>query len=169
MGIAAITSAVVASQLVTRFGTKPVQLGGAALGVVGLLLLSRADATGSYAATILPGLILFGIGIIATGTPATIAAVADVRDSEAGAASGVVNAGYQVGGAVGLAVITTLATSHVEGLVAGGANLQDGLVGGYERGLLFAALFAGANILTALSAPRLRPTTAQMTEVAVAA
>ena len=159
MGIAAIASAIVASQLVTRFGTKPVQLGGAALSVVGLLLLSRADATGSYAATILPGLILFGIGIIATGTPATIAAVADVSHEQAGAASGVVNAGYQIGGALGLAVITTLATSHVEGLVADGTGPQDALVGGFERGLLIAAVFAAANIVMALGAPRLHPTT----------
>jgi EmrB/QacA subfamily drug resistance transporter len=169
MGIAAIASAILASQLVTRFGTKPVQLGGAALSVVGLLLLSRADATGSYAATILPGLVLFGIGIIATGTPATIAAVADVSHEQAGAASGVVNAGYQIGGALGLAVITTLATSHVEGLVADGTGAQDALVGGFERGLLIAAIFAAANIVMALGAPRLHPTTDQVAEAAVAA
>jgi EmrB/QacA subfamily drug resistance transporter len=169
MGFAAIGSAVLASQLVTRFGTKPVQFGGAALSVVGLLLLSRADATGSYALTILPGLVLFGIGIIATGTPASIAAVADVEHEQAGAASGVVNAGYQVGGALGLAAITTLASSHVAGLVAGGSGAQDALVGGFERGLLLAAVFAAANIVTALGAPRLHPTTNQVAEAAVAA
>jgi MFS family permease len=169
MGIAAIASAVLAAQLITRFGTRPVQLGGAALSVLGLLLLSRADATGSYALTILPGLILFGIGIIATGTPAQIAAVADVRHSEAGAASGVVNAGYQVGGALGLAVITTLATSHAEDLLTGGAAGPDALVGGFERGLLVAAVFAAGNIAMALSAPRLRPTPDQLAEAAVAA
>ncbi|RZU50768.1 EmrB/QacA subfamily drug resistance transporter [Krasilnikovia cinnamomea] len=168
MGIAAIVSAVVASQLVTRFGTKPVQFGGAVLSVLGLLLLTRADATGAYATQLLPGLILFGIGIIATGTPAMIAAVAGVRPDEAGAASGVVNSGYQVGGAIGLAVITTLATTHVEGLLAGGANPQDALVGGFERGLFAAALFAAVNILTTLGAPRVRPTADQV-EAAVAA
>ncbi|MEU8230026.1 MFS transporter [Actinoplanes sp. NPDC048967] len=169
MGIAAIASAVIASQLVTRFGTKPVQFGGAALSVVGLLLLSGADATGSYALTILPGLVLFGMGIIAVGTPASIAAVADVSHDHAGAASGVVNAGYQVGGALGLAAITTLATSHVESLVTGGAGQQDALVGGFERGLMIAALFAAANIVMALGAPRLRPTADQMAEAAAAA
>ncbi|BFU41817.1 MFS transporter [Krasilnikovia sp. MM14-A1004] len=169
MGIAAIVSALVASQMVTRYGTKPVQFGGSVLSVVGLLLLTRADATGAYATQLLPGLILFGIGIIATGTPAMIAAVAGVRADEAGAASGVVNAGYQVGGAVGLAVITTLATSHVEGLLAGGTNPQDALVGGFERGLFAAALFAAVNILTALGAPRVRPTADQIAEAAVAA
>jgi EmrB/QacA subfamily drug resistance transporter len=169
MGFAAILSAVISAQLVTRFGTKPVQLGGAVLSVVGLLLLSRADATGSYAATILPGLILFGIGIIAVGTPASITAVAEVSHDQAGAASGVMNAGYQVGGALGLAAITTLATSHVEGLVTGGAGQQEALVGGFERGLLIAAVFAAANIVMALGAPRLRPTSDQLAEAAVAA
>ncbi|WP_082772642.1 DHA2 family efflux MFS transporter permease subunit [Actinoplanes sp. TFC3] len=169
MGFAAIASAVLSSQLVTRFGTKPVQIGAAALSIVGLLLLSRADATSSYVTSILPGLVLFGIGIIAVGTPASIAAVSDVRHEQAGAASGVVNAGYQVGGAVGLAVITTLSTSHVQGLLAAGSNPQDALVGGFERGLLLAAIFAAANILTALAAPRLHPTSEQMAEAAVAA
>ena len=169
MGIAAIASALVASQLVTRLGTKPVQIGGAALSVIGLLLLSRADATGSYALTIMPGLVLFGIGIIATGTPASISAVADVQHEEAGAASGVVNSGYQVGGALGLALITTLATSHVTSLVTDGASPQDALVGGFERGLLGAAFFAVANIVIALGAPRIRPTADEMAEAGVAA
>jgi EmrB/QacA subfamily drug resistance transporter len=169
MGVAAIASAVIASQLVTRFGTRPVQLTGAVLSVLGLLLLSRADATGSYALTILPGLVLFGIGIIAVGTPAQIAAVADVRHEVAGAASGVVNAGYQVGGALGLAVITTLATSHVEALVAGGTGAQDALVAGFERGLVVAAIFAAANFVMALGAPRLQPTTEQVAEAAAVA
>jgi EmrB/QacA subfamily drug resistance transporter len=169
MGIAAIASAVISAQLVTRFGTQPVQLGGAVLSVVGLLLLSGADATGSYVATILPGLILFGIGIIAVGTPASITAVADVSHDQAGAASGVMNAGYQVGGALGLAAITTLATTHVESLVTGGAAQQDALVAGFQRGLLIAAVFAAANIVMALGAPRLRPTSDQLAEAAVAA
>jgi EmrB/QacA subfamily drug resistance transporter len=169
MGIAAIASALVASQLVTRLGTRPVQIGGAALSVIGLLLLSRADATGSYALTILPGLVLFGIGIIATGTPASISAVADVKHEEAGAASGVVNSGYQVGGALGLALITTLATSHVESLVTGGMNAQEALVGGFQRGLFAAAFFAVANTVIALGAPRIRPTADEIAEAAVAA
>jgi EmrB/QacA subfamily drug resistance transporter len=169
MGVAAIASAVIAAQLVTRLGTRPVQIAGGALSVVGLLLLSQADATSSYAATVLPGLILFGVGIIAVGTPAQIAAVADVKHEVAGAASGVVNAGYQVGGALGLAVITTVATSRVESLVAGGTAAQDALVGGFERGLLVAAVFAVANLLMALGAPRVRPTAEQLVEAAVAA
>jgi predicted MFS family arabinose efflux permease len=169
MGIAAIASALVAAQLITRFGTRPVQLAGGVLSVLGLLLLSRADATGSYALTILPGIVLFGMGIIAVGTPAQITAVADVRHDEAGAASGVVNAGYQVGGALGLAAITTIATSHVTVLATGGAGQTEALVGGFERGLLIAAVFAAANLVIAFGAPRIRPTTEQLAEAAAVA
>jgi EmrB/QacA subfamily drug resistance transporter len=169
MGVVAIASALVSSQLVTRLGTRPVQIGGAAFSVLGLLLLSRADATSSYALTILPGLMLFGIGIIATGTLASISAVADVRHEEAGAASGVVNSGYQVGGALGLALITTLATSHVTSLVSGGMSPQEALVGGFERGLFVAAFFAVANIAIGLSAPTIKPTAEEIAEAAVAA
>ena len=169
MGVAAIASALIAAQLVTRFGTRPVQIAGGVLSVIGLLLLSTADATSSYAVTVLPGLILFGMGIIAVGTPAQIAAVAEVRHDEAGAASGVVNAGYQVGGALGLAVITTVATSHVQSLVAGGTAPQDALVGGFDRGLLVAAVFAAVNVVMAIGAPRVRPTVDQLAEVAMAA
>jgi EmrB/QacA subfamily drug resistance transporter len=169
MGIVAIASALVSAQLVTRLGTRPVQIGAAVVSVAGLLLLSRADATSSYALTILPGLILFGIGIIAVGTPASISAVADVRHEEAGAASGVVNSGYQVGGALGLALITTLATSHVTSLVNGGMSPQDALVGGFERGLFAAAFFAVANIVIGLVAPSIKPTAEEIAEAAVAA
>jgi EmrB/QacA subfamily drug resistance transporter len=169
MGVAAIVSALIASQLVTRLGTRPVQIVGGVLSLAGLLWLARSDATGSYATTILPGTVLFGMGIITVGTPAQIAAVLEVKHEEAGAASGVVNAGYQVGGALGLAVITTLATSHVQALLTGGASPVDGLVGGFQRGLLVAAVFALANTVLALAAPRVRPTTAQLVEATAAA
>jgi predicted MFS family arabinose efflux permease len=166
MGIAAIASAMVASQLVTRLGTRPVQLGAAAFGVLGLALLTRAGADGSYGTQLLPGFVLFGIGIVGVGVPAQIAAIADVRHEHAGAASGVVTAGYQVGGAVGLAVITTLSTSHVNHLVATGASQQSALVGGFHRGLLLAAVFAAVNVLVTFASPIVKPSAAQVAESA---
>jgi EmrB/QacA subfamily drug resistance transporter len=169
MGFAAIVGAVVASQLVTRLGTRPVQLGAAVLGVVGLVLLSSAGATGSYAADLLSGLVLFGLGITGLGVPAQISAIAEVGHDHAGAASGVVTAGYQVGGALGLAVITTMSTSHTEHLLATGSAQQDALVGGFHVGLLIAAVFAAVNVVLALGSPRLRPTAELMAEATVAA
>jgi EmrB/QacA subfamily drug resistance transporter len=164
MGIAAIVAAVAVSSIVARFGTRPVHLGGAAVSVSGLWLLAQAGATGNYATDLLPGLLLFGAGIMGVGVPAQIAAVADVQHDEAGAASGVVSSGYQVGGALGLAIITTVSTSHVGDLITAGMPAQQALVEGFHRGLLVAAVFAGMNILVALASPQLVPDAEQLLE-----
>ncbi len=169
MGGAAIVGAVLASQLVQRVGTRTVQLAGAVLSVIGLLLLSQADATGSYSAELLPGLIVFGFGILGVGVPGQITAVSEVRPQEAGAASGVVNAMYQVGGALGLAIVTTLSISQTTHELTRGATQQHALESGFERGLLVAALFAVANVLLTLASPQLQPTSEQLTEATAAA
>lgn len=157
MGGAAILSAAIASTLVTRIGTRPVQLAGAVFSVVGLLFLARAGATDSYAIHLLPGLVLFGIGIIAIATPAQISAIADVTHADAGAASGVVSAVYQVGGAVGLAVITTLSTARVTSVIAAGHSQQAALVDGFHRGLLIAAVLAVVILGVTFAAPQITP------------
>ncbi|MEV0286294.1 MFS transporter [Kribbella sp. NPDC050820] len=169
MGGAAIAGAILASQLVQRVGTRTVQLTGAVLSVTGLLLLSQADATGSYSSELLPGLVIFGFGIIGVGVPGQITAVSEVRPAEAGAASGVVNAMYQVGGALGLAIVTTLSITHTTQELTHGATQQQALVAGYERGLLAAAVFALANVLLTLASPQLQPTSEELTEAAAAA
>ena len=134
MGGAAILAAVTVSELVTRIGTRVAQVAGALLSLAGLVLLSQAGATSAYATSLLPGFILFGAGIISIGVPAQIAAVAEVREHEAGAASGVVTACYQVGGALGLAVITTIADSRVTHLLAGGASQAHALTRAVSAG-----------------------------------
>ena len=169
MGGAAIVGAILASQLVQKVGTRTVQLGGAGLSVVGLLLLSQADAVGSYTSQLLPGLIIFGFGIIGVGVPGQIAAVSDVEHHEAGAASGVVNAMYQVGGALGLAIVTTLSISRTTDALTHGVAQQQALVEGFQRGLLVAAAFAAANVVLTLASPQLQPTSEQLTEAAAAA
>jgi EmrB/QacA subfamily drug resistance transporter len=167
MGIAAVLAAAAASTLVTRIGTRPVQLAGAALSLVGLVLLSRAGADAAYAGALLPGFILFGMGIIGIGVPAQIAAVAEVRHADAGAASAVVTAAYQVGGALGLAIIATLANSRVTHLLASGVPAHAALTAGFQRGLIAAAVIAAANVLVGIGSPRIRPT-AEMVGAAAA-
>ena len=100
MGVAAIFGAVIGSSLVTRIGTRAVQIGGI-LSVIGLLLLSRAGASDAYVTSLLPGFLVIGVGMIWVGVPAQIAAVAEVESVDAGAASAIINAAYQVGGALG--------------------------------------------------------------------
>ncbi|MDX3072382.1 MFS transporter [Streptomyces sp. MI02-7b] len=169
MGAAAILVAVVTPPLVHRFGTRTVQLSGAVLSALSLLLLARTGADSGYASHLLPGLILFGAGIIAVGVPAQIAAVVDVEHHEAGAASGVVTAFYQVGGALGLALATTLSVSRADAALADGTAPQQALVEGFHRGLLVAAAFAVVNVLVTLASPRIAPSAEQIAEAAAAA
>jgi EmrB/QacA subfamily drug resistance transporter len=167
MGIAAIASAVVGAQLVTRVGTRAAYLGGSAIGVAGLLLLSRAGVGSSYAVDILPGLIVFGLGLPLVGVANQIAAIAEVPHEDAGAASGVVTAAFQVGGAIGLALVSTAATSRVTDAVAAGVAQPEALAQGFERGLLVAAGLAVANLVVgAVRAPKIKPDAQLVAEAA---
>ena len=166
MGIAAIVGALLASRLVTTLGTRPVQIASAILSVAGLLLLSRVGATDAYVTGLLPGFIIFGIGITAIGVAAQVGATSKVANDDAGAASGILNAGYQVGGALGLAVITTLTTTHITDALKSGTGQVSAAVGGYDYGLLIAAIFAAANIVIALVSPSTRVTQTEAVEAA---
>ena len=158
MGIAAIAGAATASQLVTRIGTRPVFAVGSAVMAAGLYLLSRAGADASYAADLLPAFLIIGAALPFIGVPNQITAVSSVPHALAGAASGTVTAAFQIGGALGLAVVTTLANSRVTDALAGGASQPEALTAGFERGLQIAAGLAVANlVLAVIAAPRLRP------------
>ena len=93
-------------------------------------------------------------GLSLVGVSNQISAVLEVPHADAGAASGVINAAFQIGGAFGLAVITTLANSRVEDAVAGGAAQPAALTDGFARGLTVAAIVAGLNLVLALTAAR---------------
>ncbi len=165
MGIAAIASAIGGAQLVTRIGTRASYLIGSAVGVAGLLLLSRAGADSSYATDVLPGLVVFGLGLPLVGVSNQIAAVAEVPHEDAGAASGIVTTAFQVGGALGLALVSTAATARVSDVLAGGAAQSDALAAGFERGMLIAAGLALLNLLVgAVRAPRIKPDAALVAE-----
>ena len=170
MGVTAVIAAVVGGQLVTRIGTRPVFIAGSVLSAIGLLWLSQATATGSYAAEILPGISIFGAGLSLIGTANQIAAVLDVPQADVGAASGAITAAFQIGGAFGLAVITTFSTTKVEDAVAGGATGSAALVEGFERGLLIAGVVALLNLAIALlAAPTAVPDEEQVAEAMAAA
>jgi EmrB/QacA subfamily drug resistance transporter len=165
MGIAAIASAVVGAQLVTRVGTRAAYLAGSAVGVVGLLLLSRAGADADYVTGILPGIVVFALGLPLVGVANQIAAIAEVPHEDAGAASGIVTAAFQIGGAIGLALVSTAATTRVSDAVAAGAAQPEALAAGFERGLLVAAGLAVANLVVgAVRAPRIKPDAALVAE-----
>jgi EmrB/QacA subfamily drug resistance transporter len=167
MGIAAIAAAGVGAQMVTRFGTRAAYLAGAAIGLAGLALLSGAGAHASYAGDLLPGLVVFGLGLPLVGLANQISAVAEVPRADAGAASGVITAAFQVGGALGLAIISTLATSRTTDALAHGMARPEALAAGFQRGLLVAAAIAALNLVLGIfTAPRVRPDAALVAEAA---
>ena len=154
----------IGAQLVTRFGTRATYLAGSAVGVVGLLLLSQAGtapATRRHPA----GPVVFGLGLPLVGVANQIAAVAEVPHEDAGAASGIVTAAFQVGGALGLALVSTAATTRVGDALATGATQPEALAAGFERGMLVAAGIAILNLLVgAIRAPRIKPDAALVAE-----
>ena len=104
----------VAAQLVTRIGVKPVMVIGMTTLTGGLVYFTQVSAGGSYAADLLPGFLLIGVGIGFSFVPISIAALAGVEPAEAGLASGLINTSQQIGGAIGIAVLSTIATSRTE-------------------------------------------------------
>jgi EmrB/QacA subfamily drug resistance transporter len=130
------------AKLVMRFGFR-LPLGiGLGLAAAGLLLFVRAPVGGSFLVDVLPSMILLGFGAGMAFNPVLLAAMSDVDPSESGLASGVVNTSFMMGGALGLAVLASLAASRTTTLRAGGDGPLAALVGGYHAAFFVGALFA---------------------------
>jgi len=106
------------------------------------VLFARAPVHGSYTFDVLPGMILLGLGMGVSLNPVLLAAMSEVPPSEAGLASGVANTSFMMGGALGLAVLASLADAHTKGLTVAGAGRLDALTGGYHAAFVVAAGFA---------------------------
>ena len=141
----------VAGQLVTRLGVKPVLVVGMAMLTAGLLYFTQVSVGGSYARDLLPGLLIIGVGIGFSFVPISIAALAGVNASEAGLASGLINTSQQIGGALGIAALSTIATSHTAASVRGGSALPAALVDGFQSAFLVGAIVAGLGVIAALT------------------
>ena len=155
LALTIVVSAGVASQAVERIGVKPALTFGMAMIAVGLLWFSRVDAGGGYVSDVLGPSIVAAIGLGFSFVPVTIAAVAGVRDDQAGLASGLVNTSQQVGGALGLAVLATIANSTTNGLPGGPRN-PEALVQGFQDAFFVGALFAVAGVVLSLALLRHR-------------
>ena len=108
----AILWSAVAAQLVTRVGVKPVLVAGMATLTAGLVYFTQVSVGGSYLGDLLPGFLLIGFGIGFSFVPISIAALAGVQAAEAGLASGLINTSQQIGGALGIAALSTIATTR---------------------------------------------------------
>ncbi|MGH3016446.1 MAG: MFS transporter, partial [Gaiellaceae bacterium] len=147
----AIVWSAVAAQLVTRVGVKPVLVTGMATLTAGLVYFTQVSVGGSYLADLLPGFLLIGVGIGFSFVPISIAALAGVQDAEAGLASGLINTSQQIGGALGIAALSTIATSQTENAVAAGSALPVALVDGFTAAFVAGVVIAGLGIVAALT------------------
>jgi EmrB/QacA subfamily drug resistance transporter len=144
LAVGIILSAGLASVGVTRLGFKPVLFTGMLFVAGGLFWFSKVPASGgTFAANVLGPSLLAAIGLGLSFVPVTIAAVTGIRPHEAGLASGLVNTAQQVGGALGLAILATVANSRTRGLLhAGGHDTAFALTRGFERAFLIGGGFA---------------------------
>jgi predicted small integral membrane protein len=147
----AILWSAVAAQLVTRLGVKPVLVLGMTLLTAGLVYFTQVSVGGSYLGDLLPGFLLIGIGIGFAFVPISIAALAGVEAAEAGLASGLINTSQQIGGALGIAALSTIATSRTDDAVASGTALPEALVDGFSAAFVAGVIIAGLGVLAALT------------------
>jgi len=129
----------VATKLLSTIGPRPMMIGGPLIAAVGLAWLSRITADGSYAAQVLPGLIVLGLGMAFVFVPLQNLALTGVEPQDAGAASATLNSALQIGGSIGLSVFTALYASTVADYSGGGSEL-DAFTSGYAAAFLAAAI-----------------------------
>jgi EmrB/QacA subfamily drug resistance transporter len=145
-----------ASQALTRVGTRPVIVGGGLIGAAGIYWLSRIPVGGSFLSDVLPGMVIMSLGVGPMFVGGTTAANSGVPPDKAGMAAALVNASQQVGGALGLAIFTAMATSHTNHLLAAHVAPVDALNSGLQRGLLASAILMLASAFVALRATNTR-------------
>ena len=155
LAISIVLSAGVASQLVTRVGPKPVLVSGLVCVTAGLVLFTQISAGGSYLGDVLLPSVIVAVGLGLSFVSVTITAVSGVGHDEAGLASGLVNTAQQVGGALGLAVLSSVSASKIAD--AGGHGV-DALTSGFQAAFTVGAGFAALGVVLALLAvPHVRP------------
>ncbi len=130
------------ASIVLRFGLRAPISVGLLLAGIGLALFARAPVDGSFVIDVLPGMLLLGLGAGMALNPVLLAAMSDVGPEESGLASGVVNTAFMMGGALGLAVLASLAAARTAALQTGGTALPAALNGGYQWAFVVGAVFA---------------------------
>jgi len=159
--IMAACSLGVSARLVMRFGIKPPLAAGLLCAAAGLLLFARAPVDGSFVVDVLPPMLLLGLGAGIAFNPVLMAAMNDVAPSESGLASGIVNTSFMMGGALGLAILASMAGARSDALLAAGGEQLAALNAGYHLAFLGGALFALLAVAAALAFLRPREPAAQ--------
>jgi EmrB/QacA subfamily drug resistance transporter len=145
--IMAVFSLGVSAKLVMRFGIRATLAAGLLVSALGLVLFARAPVDGSFVIDVLPSMILLGFGAGTAFNPVLLAAMSDVEPEDAGLASGVVNTSFMMGGALGLAILASLAAARTDTLLASGTDSLAALNDGYHVAFVVGAIFAAAAAL----------------------
>jgi EmrB/QacA subfamily drug resistance transporter len=140
----------VAAQVVNRMGVKPTLVFGMAMMTVGLLYFTQVSVGGSYWSDLFPGFLIIGLGLPFAFIPITIAAVAGVRHQEQGLASGLINTTQQIGGALGIAVLSTVANTTATSDQAAGVPVPEALTHGFQNAFWVGVGVAAAGVLVSL-------------------
>jgi MFS family permease len=134
------------AKIVMRYGTRLPLVAGMGLVALGLALFARAPVDAVFTVDVLPSMVILGFGIGMAMNPLLLAAMSDVKPEEAGLASGVVNTSFMMGGALGLAVLASVAAA-----VTGGDTSPEALTDGYHTAFIVGTLFAvGAGVVAAV-------------------
>jgi MFS family permease len=164
LAVTIVMAAGVASQLVTKVGFKPILGAGMAFIAAGLLWFGQIDTDGTFLADVLGPSILAAIGLGFAFVPQTIAAVSGVAEHEAGLASGLINTSQQIGGAIGLAVLSTVAFTSIDNAAAetGGQPTASDLTSGYADAFMVGAGIALLGVVAVLTLIRSRDSRAHV-------
>jgi EmrB/QacA subfamily drug resistance transporter len=156
VALTAVVASGIAQALVTRIGVKPALVAGLALVGGGLVYFSQISPHGSYFSDLFPGFVILGIGLGFSFVPISIAALAGVTGRDAGLASGLINTSQQIGGALGLAILTTVSATRTQGLLEKGAPRLEAMTSGFSLAFWVGAALAAGSIVTALLALKRR-------------
>jgi predicted MFS family arabinose efflux permease len=146
-----ITASTLASRVVDRFTPKPVLVGGLLLATAGFLLLTRVSGSADYATRVLPAMIILGAGLGMSFVPITISATNGVAPADAGLASGLLNTTQQVGGSLGLAILSTVSATRVTNALGAGSPLPVALTHGFKGAFAVSAALCAVGAAMALA------------------
>src|SRR6266480_2819910 len=146
-----IGASALASRLVDRFTPKPVLVTGLLVATAGFVLLTRVSGHGDYASHVLPAMVALGVGLGMAFVPITIAATTGVAAGDSGLASGLLNTTQQVGGSLGLAILSSVSTSRFTSALHSGSSPPAALTHGFQGAFIVAAILCGIGLVVAMA------------------
>jgi predicted MFS family arabinose efflux permease len=140
-----------ASRLVDRFAPKPILVTGLVISTVGFIVMTQVSGHGDYVRHVLPAFLILAVGLGLSFVPITISATTGVTPEDSGLASGLLNTTQQVGGSLGLAILSTVSTTRVTNALHGGAAQAAALTHGFKGAFIVAALLCAVAAVLALA------------------